>query len=53
MISKYKQDILSRLKLCVLSVLFISRNLCQICLFEFIQVEDGVKFVEHFKEGAR
>jgi hypothetical protein len=29
-------------------MLFISLNLCQICLFEFIRVEGGVKFIKHF-----
>jgi hypothetical protein len=33
-------------------MLFISWTLCQICLFEFILVEQGVKFMKHFKEGV-
>jgi hypothetical protein len=33
-------------------MLFISGTLSQICLFEFIRVEGGVKFMEHFK-GAQ
>jgi hypothetical protein len=31
---------------------FIGLTLCKICLFEFIRVEGGVKFVKHFKWGA-
>jgi hypothetical protein len=33
-------------------MLFISWTLCQICLFEFIRVQGGVKFMKHFK-GAQ
>jgi hypothetical protein len=31
---------------------FISWTLCEICLFEFIRVEGGVKFMKDFKGGA-
>jgi hypothetical protein len=33
-------------------MLFISGTLYQICLFEFIRVEGGVKFKQHFKGGT-
>jgi hypothetical protein len=33
-------------------MLFISWTLCKICLFEFIRVEEGVKFIKHFKGGG-
>jgi hypothetical protein len=33
------------------SVLFIGITLCEICLFEFIRMEGGAKFMEHFKGG--
>jgi hypothetical protein len=34
------------------NTLFISLTLCQICLFEFIQVEGSVKFMKHVKGGT-
>jgi hypothetical protein len=34
-------------------MLFISKTLCQICLFEFIRAEGGVKFMKHFKGGRK
>jgi hypothetical protein len=33
-------------------MLFIIWTLCQICLFKFIRVEGGVKFMKHSKGGA-
>jgi hypothetical protein len=35
------------------NMLFISWTLCQICLFEFIQAEGGVKFMKHFKMSCK
>jgi hypothetical protein len=34
------------------NMFFISLTLCQICLFEFIRVEGGVKFMKHIKGGG-
>jgi hypothetical protein len=33
-------------------MLFISLTSPEICLFEFIRVEGGAKFMKHFKGGA-
>jgi hypothetical protein len=33
-------------------MLFISWNLCKICLFKFIPVEGGMKFMKYFKRGG-
>jgi hypothetical protein len=34
------------------NMIFISWTLCQICLFEFIPVKGGVKFMKHVKGDA-
>jgi hypothetical protein len=34
-------------------MLVVSWTLCQICLFEFIRVDGGVKYMKHFKGGIR
>jgi hypothetical protein len=33
-------------------MLLIRLTLCRICLFEFIRVEGGVKFIKHFGGGG-
>jgi hypothetical protein len=45
----YKQHILSQDKL--INLLSLTWTLCQMCLFEFIRVEGGVKSLKHFREG--
>jgi hypothetical protein len=34
-------------------IFILDKELYQICLFEFIRVEGGVKYMKHFKGGGR
>jgi hypothetical protein len=38
-------------KVCINLEKYVIWTLCQICLFEFIWLEGGAKFVKHFKVG--